>query len=278
MTTAGMDSSSGSGRSGTDPDPRTDRDVLTNRQYATGRNLAARAALYQWQIPEVDFPAWVLGQRPWSEGERVLDVGCGYGAYLSTVRRFTPRVTALDLSLGILRETDAAVPKVNGDVSALPFADGAFDVVVAAHMLYHVPDIASAVRELRRVLRPGGEALVATNGRDDKPEIMNVLHEAAKRPAGTYRKTDSRFLLDDAVAELGACFTDVRVTHIRTEIAVPSDEPVVAYVESIRTAAEPALAVEWSELCSSVRALVRAEITSHGAFRVTTHSGVVIAS
>src|SRR4051812_35754454 len=278
MTTAGMGSSSTNKPNASDTDPRTSRDVLTKRQYATGRNLAARAALYEWQTPHVDFPGWVLSHRTWTGSERVLDVGCGYGAYLSRLRRLTPCVTALDLSVGILGEADRALPKANADIQALPFADTSFDVVLAAHMLYHVPDIPTAVQELRRVLRSGGEALVATNGADDKPEIMKVLHEAARRPSGTYQKADARCLLDDAAAALESCFSNVRVADIRTEIAVPRTEPVVAYVESIRTAAEPALGVAWLELVSSVRALVGAEIASHGVFRVSTHSGVVIAS
>jgi SAM-dependent methyltransferase len=260
-------------------DPRTDRTILTTRQYASGANLAARAALYRWQSPEIDFPEWVLSQRRWSGEERALDVGCGYGVYLGPLRRRTSHVVGLDLATGILGEAARSrVALVNGDAHSLPLRDATFDVALAAHMLYHVPDIAAAVAELRRVLRHGGEVLVATNGPDDKPEIIAVLHRAAGRPPGTYQKTDSRFLLDDAMEALGGVFDDLRVAHVRTEITVPGVEPVIAYVESIRTAAEPALAVDWPELLRTVGALVQDEIDSAGSFRVTTHAGVVVAS
>jgi SAM-dependent methyltransferase len=258
-------------------DPRTDRAILTGWQYGDGGNLRARAALYQWQTPRVDFPEWVLSQRPWKGTERVLDLGCGYGAYLPALRTRANVVVGTDLSLGMLREAAGArVPLVNADVVALPFDSAAFDVALAAHMLYHVPDVAGAISELRRVLMPGGSVMVATNGPDDKTEVMRILHQAAERPARTYRKTDTRFLLDDAVVGIRRWFEDVQQVDVRTEILVPTADPVVAYVDSIRTAAEPALGVEWGELLARVRSLVEEEIALSGTFRVSTHSGVVV--
>ena len=258
-------------------DPRTDRGILTGRQYSDGRNLRARAALYQWQRPQVDFPHWVITQRPWTGTERVLDLGCGYGAYLPGLKNRAKVVIGTDLSLGMLREAAAArVPLTNADVIALPFDSAVFDVALAAHMLYHVPDVDGAIDELRRVIRPRGMVMVATNGADDKTEMMRLLHLAAERPAGTYLKTDSRFLLDDAATGLRRCFDEVQEVHVRTDILVPMADPVVAYVDSIRTAAEPSLGVDWDELLARIRSLVETEIASSGAFRITTHSGVVV--
>lgn len=210
-------------------DPRTDRAVLTGRQYVDGRNLRARAALYQWQTPHVDFPHWVLSQRTWTGTEWVLDLGCGYGAYLPELTTRARVVVGTDLSFGMLREAaDAPVPLANADVVALPFGSAVFDVALAAHMLYHVPDVAGGINELRRVVRPGGAVMVATNGPDDKAEVMRVLHQAAEKPARTYVNTDARFLLDDAVDALRPCFEDMRVLHIRTTIPVPVADPIVA--------------------------------------------------
>ena len=165
---------------------------------------------------------------------------------------------------------------LNADVVELPFDSAVFDVALAPHMLYHVPDVAAAICELRRVVTPGGAVIVTTNGPDDKAEVMRVLHQAAARPARTYLKTDSRFLLDDAVVGLRRCFDDVRKVHIRTEILVPVAGPILAYVDSIRTAAEPSLGVEWDEMMARLRRLVESEIALSGTFRIWTHSGVVV--
>jgi SAM-dependent methyltransferase len=69
------------------------------------------------------------------------------------------------------RGVDALV----GDVQELPFDDGEFDVAVANHMLYHVPDLDRALRELVRVLRPGGRLVATTNGVRGLGEMWDLV-------------------------------------------------------------------------------------------------------
>ena len=61
------------------------------------------------------------------------------------------------------------------DVQELPFADGEFDVAIAAWMLYHVPDLERGVAELARVLRPGGRLVAATNSRFHLLELRELV-------------------------------------------------------------------------------------------------------
>jgi ubiquinone/menaquinone biosynthesis C-methylase UbiE len=117
--------------------------------------LRARQRLWRYQSPFFDIVGWVLGLAGISPGMRVLDVGCGNGAYLQALRDRQVRAAGCDLSMGMLRTTSHHAV-LNADIAALPVGDGAFDVVLAVHMLYHVPDRESAVRELRRVLAAGG--------------------------------------------------------------------------------------------------------------------------
>jgi ubiquinone/menaquinone biosynthesis C-methylase UbiE len=83
-----------------------------------------------------------------------LDVGCGTGKYLPLLAAQFDRVVAADLSAGMLSTVpDGMWEKCVADVEAMAFADESFTVVLANHMLYHCPDLAQAVAELRRVLR-----------------------------------------------------------------------------------------------------------------------------
>ena len=66
------------------------------------------------------------------------------------------------------------------DAQELPFPDDAFDVVVANHMLYHVPEPARAAAEIGRVLRPDGLLLAATNG----PDHLDVIADISRRVLG----------------------------------------------------------------------------------------------
>ncbi len=95
-------------------------------------------------------------------GKRVLDAGAGKGRYATLLKRRHPTadVTALDVSAEMLRHVPSDIRTVQHSLLALPFPDGAFDAVLCIEALEHAVRIAEAVRELVRVLAPGGTLVV----------------------------------------------------------------------------------------------------------------------
>ena len=92
-------------------------------------------------------------------GDRVLDACCGTGDLAIGARKRGCDVVGLDFSPAMLeraRRKDADVEWVQGDVLSLPFEDGAFDAVTVGFGVRNVVDLPAGLRELRRVLRPGG--------------------------------------------------------------------------------------------------------------------------
>jgi ubiquinone/menaquinone biosynthesis C-methylase UbiE len=86
----------------------------------------------------------------------------------------------LDLSAGMLRSLadlreSGGLSLVQADAQCLPLPDESVDVAMAMHMLYHVPDIPAAIRELRRITKPGGTVLASTNGSAHLAEIHDLL-------------------------------------------------------------------------------------------------------
>ncbi len=96
-------------------------------------------------------------------GERVLDLAAGTGTSSEPFRARGAFVVPCDFSLGMLRtgrRTRADLPFVAGDATRLPFAGDAFDAVTISFGLRNVHDPVAALRELRRVTRPGGRLVV----------------------------------------------------------------------------------------------------------------------
>jgi SAM-dependent methyltransferase len=116
------------------------------------------------------FPGGRIDERffPFPAGAMVLDVGCGPGfwtrqlarrGYATSAVDLTDR--AVDLTRASLAIFDLAADVRQGDAEALPFADATFDGVVSHGVIHHTPNTATCVKEIARVLKPGGQAVVS---------------------------------------------------------------------------------------------------------------------
>jgi 2-polyprenyl-6-hydroxyphenyl methylase/3-demethylubiquinone-9 3-methyltransferase len=124
------------------------------------------AILHAINRPRVGFYLEQLGDLG---GRLVLDAGCGGGLVARELAAAGAEVAGVDRSLGSLgvarRAVGARFRPAQGRLEHLPFADGSFDVVVAADVLEHLPDLPVAVAELARVLAPGGSFMFDTVNR-----------------------------------------------------------------------------------------------------------------
>ena len=266
-----------------------DQGFLKDTAYGDDANLAARQAIYRYQVEPFEFFGWALDQVEWRGGERVIDVGCGRGQYLArlAVDRRADSLVGVDLSTGMLASVrrlwrDGVRPPglVNADAERLPFTDGAADVALAMHMLYHVPDIPKAVAELRRVVRPGGTLLVSANAAGGMAELHRLRWESiaavADRPVEPW-SWFARFNLDNGVALLRESFDQVELRPSERELHIPDPDPVVAFLDSqsLPAGAVPA-DVDWAEVVTEMRRRAATRIAEEGYFGVTIRMGVLV--
>lgn len=102
-------------------------------------------------------------------GQRVLEIGCGNGAFALHLSRKGASVVGIDFSAVAIRRASArrrvgeeSVRFAVGSASALPFAPGSFDLCFSCECLEHVPDPGAVASEMHRVLRPGGTLVLTT--------------------------------------------------------------------------------------------------------------------
>ena len=148
----------------------------------------------------------LLGVRP---GGRALDVGCGVGRLVARLARRGCPTIGIDIIRRDLRTAlrhfggpETAVSFIQGDGGRLPFSDASFDFVTCTETLEHVADPALALRELTRVLKPGGRLLVSVP--DMLPELFAYhFYESYRHDPWGHRRIYTREGIVRAVEAAG---------------------------------------------------------------------------
>lgn len=153
---------------------------LSVNEYESLTPLGIRQAIHrEYSVPpdrleEMTFNA--VDMRP---ADSIVDIGPGTGSFLArfVAAGHTGTVVALDRSMAAARAVDTidGPLSLQGDACHLPFADRTFDVVFARHMLYHVADVPKALREFKRILRPGGRCVTVVNHAEQAPRLSDLL-------------------------------------------------------------------------------------------------------
>ena len=205
-----------------------------NAQYATAANLNRRIGIHEkYSRNKQGFGPWIVSQYALEPGMSVLELGCGTGSMWQGVT--LPEgclLTLTDFSEGMLEEARRNTAHLPGvayrqvDAQDIPYEDGSFDAVIANMMLYHVPDIQRALREIRRVLKPGGAFYAATFGE-------HGVVEAVADMLGVTLEGNHRFTLQNGAEQLGRVFGQVERALYDDALDVTDPADLVAYLRSM---------------------------------------------
>ncbi len=216
---------------------------LNANQYHDGRKLNARVEVHRrFSTNPYGWFCWVfdaLLKLP--ENAVILELGCGTGLLWKENAARIPvgwNITLSDLSAGMV---DAAwrnlvvVPRAfrfqEINAAALPCGDGAFDAVIANHMLYHVPDRAKAISECRRVLKRDGRLFATTVGEHHLEELHCILGEAGV--GHLMQSFSDPFTLENGPEQLRAAFPHVELSRYADALEVTDVSLMMDYVRSL---------------------------------------------
>lgn len=172
----------------------------THLARTVGIEDASAESLARFDRAYLDIYPYLERYLPWRSHERLLEIGLGYGTVGQLLAQRGLDYHGLDISPGpvgmmvhrldMLGVADAADRVNEGSALSIPHPDESFDVVVSIGCLHHTGDLAGTIREVQRVLRPSGEAMVMLYNRHSFRQVVMLPAMELKR--GLWRDRDKR--------------------------------------------------------------------------------------
>jgi len=214
-----------------------------HQQYADDTKLSIRIKFHTtYSINKQGFASWLFEQYRFAENDTILELGCGNGGQWEGRISDLPdgcKLTLSDFSDGMVEIVETkfsshhekvSVQKV--DIQDIPFTDASCDILIANHMLHHVPDLNKALSEVKRVLKPSGRFYAATNGNGG---LMEFLRHAVKiiDPETTAFSETLTFNLQNGEKILRRYFSSVEKFDYTDALAITKTQDLMDYIDTI---------------------------------------------
>lgn len=259
----------------------TDSMERARKQYKTPENLNLRQELHNYNINKYNWHVWCYDNMKIPDRARILELGCGNGLlWEKNADRINEGwdITLSDLSQGMLGDVRKRLSNVKGrfnyeiiDAQSIPYPKECFDVVIARHMLYHVPDLNKALNEIRRVLKPCGIFYASTNGETAMMELKRLVDEFDSNINFSPNKLTGKFGLKNGEKLINEFFKQTSLKLYEGRIVVNIPEPVVGYIKSINSQSKYFLESNREE---EFYEYIKNQIRKNGSISITTLAGL----
>ena len=205
-------------------------------QYQNATNISSRINLHSLysQNKQGWFP-WIFEQCQIRPGLRILELGCGDG----TLWTNNISLTLSDISSGMLRDARRAIGSSDTRFSfrafnckKIPYKEESFDLVIANHVLFYCDDIPAVLKEVLRVLAPGGRFLCSAYGKAHMQEVSQLVQDFDERIVLSADKLYERFGRENGKKILEPFFPKAQWLSYEDFLLVQDAEPLISYVLS----------------------------------------------
>lgn len=210
-------------------------------QYKDSINLSARIRLHDlFSTNKHGWHYWLFDQFKIPSNTKVLELGCGDA---SLWKRNLNRISAgcsiylTDLYEGMIEDAKNTLTAQRNsfnfcivDAQSIPFGDNSFDIVIANHMLYHIPDRNRALSEIYRVLKPGGIFYASTIGKNHLTELKSLLKEFDSELFLSGFEFWEEFGLETGANQLSKYFSSVSLKRYDDSLVITEVQPLLDYV------------------------------------------------
>ena len=212
-------------------------------QYQNATNISSRINLHSLysQNKQGWFP-WIFQQCHIKPRLRILELGCGDGTLWTENLSLIPEdisITLSDISSGMLRDARRAIGSSDTrfafrafDCKKIPYKDESFDLVIANHVLFYCDDIPAVLKEVCRVLSPGGHFLCSAYGKTHMQEVNQLVEDFDERIVLSADKLYERFGRENGQKILEPFFPDAKWHSYEDFLLVQDAEPLISYVLS----------------------------------------------
>lgn len=213
-------------------------------QYADDKNLSIRMRLHaDYSTNKKGLFPWLFENYKFSENFRILELGAGNGGQWENRISTLPENCSLILSdysegmVKVLWEKYSSHPNFIAqkvDIQSIPFPDECFDVVIANHMLYHVPDLNLALSEVRRVLKPNGIFYSSTNGNGGMRTFLQNTFRRFDTETDLFNGTLA-FTLENGCEILSQHFENVQRIDYEDSLHITNTQDLINWLKSTIT-------------------------------------------
>jgi len=211
-------------------------------QYGSDANLMKRIRIHGYSVNKTGWGGWLFRKYRLRPGMRILELGCGNALFWKDRFNLLPEGTTLclsDISSGMIRKARKNLgpdaKKITFkvfDVRKIPFKDRSFDMVIANHMLYHVGNLPKTLKEIRRVLKPGGRFYCTTIGRNHMKELMAWIKRFNIRSNLSGGAMAKNFGLENGRKFLSPFFRKISLLRYPDRLEVPRVRLILDYMAS----------------------------------------------